>query len=55
MMNPRMMSPRKRIGMKGSGPAMMAKGGMAKGYKKGGSVTRADGICKKGHTKGTTV
>jgi hypothetical protein len=29
--------------------------GMAKGYKKGGSVTRADGICKKGHTKGKMV
>ena len=27
----------------------------AKGYKKGGSVTRADGICKKGHTKGKMV
>jgi predicted transcriptional regulator len=27
----------------------------AKGYKKGGSVTRADGIVKKGHTKGKMV
>ena len=55
-MNTQMMSPRKRMDMKGSGPAMMmAKGGMAKGYKKGGGVTRADGICKKGHTKGKMV
>jgi hypothetical protein len=29
----------------------MAKGGMAKGYAKGG-VTRADGCVSKGHTKG---
>jgi hypothetical protein len=55
MMNMQMMSPRKRMDMKGSGPAMMAKGGMAKGYKKGGSVTRADGCVKKGHTKGKMV
>lgn len=27
----------------------------AKAYKKGGSVTRADGIVKKGHTKGTQI
>lgn len=27
----------------------------AKGYKKGGSVTRADGVCKKGHTRGKMV
>ena len=26
-----------------------------KGYKKGGSVTRADGCVTKGHTKGTMV
>jgi len=26
-----------------------------KGYKKGGSVTRADGCATKGHTKGKTV
>jgi hypothetical protein len=26
-----------------------------KGYKKGGSVTRADGCITKGHTKGTMV
>jgi hypothetical protein len=31
----------------------MKKGGMVKGYAKGGSVTRGDGMCKKGHTKGT--
>jgi hypothetical protein len=58
MMNPRMMSPRKRMDMEGSGPTMMAKGGpkrMAKGYKKGGGVTRGDGMCTKGHTKGKTV
>jgi len=32
----------------------MKKGGMCKGYSKGG-VTRADGIVKKGHTKGKMV
>ena len=31
-----------------------AKGGMTKGYAKGG-VTRADGACRKGHTKGRMV
>lgn len=63
MMNPRMMSPRKRMDMEGSGPTMMAKGGpkrmmgggMAKGYKKGGGVTRGDGMCTKGHTRGKMV
>ena len=39
-------SPRKRMDMKGSG---------IKKYAKGGSVTRADGVCKKGHTKGKMV
>ncbi len=38
-------SPRKRMDMEGSGPK----------YAKGGSVTRADGVCKKGHTKGRMV
>jgi hypothetical protein len=33
----------------------MMGGGMAKAYKKGGSVTRADGCVKKGHTKGKMV
>jgi hypothetical protein len=32
----------------------MKKGGMAKGYAKGG-VTRADGCVTKGHTKGKTI
>jgi hypothetical protein len=32
-----------------------ATGGMTKGYSKGGSVTRADGCVKKGHTKGRMV
>jgi hypothetical protein len=49
--------------MEGSGPTMMAKGGpkrmmgggMAKGYKKGGGVTRGDGMCTKGHTRGKMV
>lgn len=62
-MDMKMMSPRKRMDMEGSGPmkkmAMggscgtkkMMGGGMAKGYAKGG-VTRADGCCMKGHTKG---
>lgn len=40
-------SPRKRIDMEGSGPV--------KKYAKGGSVTRADGMCSKGHTKGKMV
>ena len=30
----------------------MKKGGMVKGYAKGGKVTRGDGACMKGHTKG---
>ena len=54
-------------GMAGCGTKKMAKGGMAmgagkgymgggkvKGYKKGG-VTRGDGACMKGHTKGRMV
>jgi hypothetical protein len=32
----------------------MKKGGSVK-YAKGGKVTRGDGICKKGHTKGKMV
>jgi hypothetical protein len=68
-MDMKMMSPRKRMDMEGSGPTkkmamggsacgtkskkMMA-GGMTKGYAKGG-VTRADGVCMKGHTKGKMV
>ena len=66
MMNMNMMSPRKRMDMEGSGPVRMAKGGscgtkkmmaggMTKGYVKGGKVTRADGCCMKGHTKGKMV
>lgn len=35
-------------------PKRMMGGGMAKGYKAGG-VTRADGVVKKGHTKGKKV
>ena len=65
-MNTKMMSPRKRMDMEGSGPVRMAKGGscgtkkmmaggMTKGYVKGGKVTRADGCCMKGHTKGRMV
>ena len=30
----------------------MKKGGMVKGYAKGGAVTRGDGCCMKGKTKG---
>jgi hypothetical protein len=30
----------------------MKKGGTVKGYAKGGKVTRGDGACMKGHTKG---
>jgi hypothetical protein len=33
-------------------PAKKAKGGSTKAYAKGGSVTRGDGIARKGHTKG---
>lgn len=29
--------------------------GKVKRYAKGGSVTRGDGVCSKGHTKGKTV
>jgi hypothetical protein len=43
----------------GGGGAMpaMKKGGMAKmkKYAKGGKVTRGDGMCSKGHTKGKMV
>jgi hypothetical protein len=35
-------------------PAKKAKGGMTKGYAKGG-VTRADGCAVKGHTRGRMV
>lgn len=62
-MDMKMMSPRKRMDMEGSGPTKkMAKGGSACGTKKmmvGGKVksgvTRADGIAVKGHTKGKMV
>ena len=33
----------------------MRKGGKVKKMAKGGKVTRGDGICKKGHTKGKMV
>jgi hypothetical protein len=33
-------------------PMGMKKGGMVKGYAKGGKVGRGDGCCMKGHTKG---
>jgi len=39
-------------GMKKGG---MACGGKMKKYAKGGSVTRGDGACMKGHTKGKMV
>ncbi len=35
-----------------SAPERMAKGGMVKGYAKGGKVNRGDGCCMKGRTKG---
>ena len=66
MMDMKMVSPRNRMDMEGSGPmkkmAMggscgtkkMMGGGMTKGYAQGG-VTRADGCCMKGHTKGRMV
>lgn len=41
---------KKRYGVSGS-----AKGGKVKKMAKGGKVTRGDGICKKGHTKGRMV
>lgn len=45
----------KKYAMGGScSPKRMMGGGMAKGYKAGG-VTRADGVVKKGHTKGKKV
>ena len=67
MMNMKMVSPRKRMDMEGSGPTKkmamggscgtkkMMGGGMTTGYAKGGSVTRGDGCCMKGHTKGKRV
>jgi hypothetical protein len=43
----------RRMAMQEPSAAMpMAMGGMVKGYAKGGKVTRGDGMCKKGHTKG---
>ena len=33
----------------------MKKGGKVKKYASGGKVTRGDGICKKGHTKGKMI
>jgi hypothetical protein len=41
-------------GMKAHEGRRLAKGGMTKGYAKGG-VTRADGCVSKGHTKGKMV
>lgn len=35
--------------------SMFANGGMVKGYEMGGKVTRGDGACMKGHTKGRMV
>ena len=67
MMDMKMVSPRKRMDMEGSGPTKkmamggscgtkkMMSGGMTKGYAKGGRVTRGDGCCMKGHTKGKMV
>ena len=68
MMNMKMMSPRKRMDMEGSGPTKkMSKGRSACGphinragamENKGsaaGGVTRADGLVVKGLTKGTMV
>jgi len=68
MMDMKMMSPRKRMDMEGSGVTVkMAKGGSSCGTKKmmgggmakkgyaAGGVTRADGIIVKGHTKGRMV
>jgi hypothetical protein len=37
------------------GKGKMAMGGKVMGYKKGGGVTRGDGACMKGHTKGRMV
>jgi hypothetical protein len=34
-------------------PMGMKKGGMVKGYAKGGKATRGDGCCMKGKTKGS--
>ena len=47
---------RKRYAKGGScGTKKMMAGGMMKGYVKGGKVTRADGCCMKGHTRGRMV
>jgi len=39
-------------GMTAGAEPTMRKGGKVKKMAKGGKVTRGDGICKKGHTKG---
>lgn len=43
---------RVRRAKEGDGPQGKMSGRVIR-YAKGGSVTRGDGICKKGHTKGT--
>ena len=50
-------SPVHKAGLKAGGATkkMMAGGGMTKKMQAGGGVTRADGIVKKGHTKGKMV
>ena len=50
-------SPVHKAGLKAGGMTkkMMAGGGMTKNMASGGGVTRADGIVKKGHTKGKMV
>jgi hypothetical protein len=46
----------KKMAMGGScGTKKMMGGGMTTGYLKGGRVTRGDGCCMKGHTKGRMV
>jgi hypothetical protein len=50
-------SPVHKAGLKAGGATkkMMAGGGMTKKMQSGGGVTRADGIVKKGHTKGKMI
>jgi hypothetical protein len=49
-----MMKSKMAKGGSACGTKRMMGGGMTKGYAKGGA-TRADGVCKKGHTKGKMV
>jgi hypothetical protein len=48
-------APKKGMTREQSAAQMRRAGQKPKAYAKGGSVTRADGMCSKGHTKGKMV